>query len=73
MTTIHRERIAEQVHKSMVEWERWHKERQLILAEQLAANAEIKRRWIESDPIEVRQSQRNYNASARASLSTREK
>ena len=64
MTTIDQERIAVQVCKSMVGWERWRKERQRMLAEQLAANVEIKQRWMESDPIEVRQSPLSYNASA---------
>lgn len=64
MTIIDREEMATHVRQSTVLQESCQTERQLRLAEQLVANAETKRRWLESNPIEVSQSQLIYNANA---------
>ncbi len=57
MTNIEREQIESLARKSVVLREMWLRERQAVLTEQLAANAEVKKRWDLSDPIEVRQRQ----------------
>lgn len=43
----------------------WRRERRAELARQLAANAEIKQRWMQSNPIEISQRQSGYHANAR--------
>ncbi|MBS1810778.1 MAG: hypothetical protein JST84_21620 [Acidobacteria bacterium] len=53
MTSSERERIEALAQKSVTLREMWLRERQEVLAEQLAANAEMKKRWELSDPIEI--------------------
>ncbi len=57
MTNIERVQIESLARKSVVLREMWLRERQAVLTEQLAANAEVKKRWDLSDPIEVTQRQ----------------
>lgn len=57
MTTIEREQIEDLARKSVSLRDLWLRERQEAITEQLAANAEIKKRWESSDPIEVNQRQ----------------
>ena len=55
MTIIDRGRVEALARKSKVLMDGWLRERQEALAERLAANVEVKKRWMESDPIEVSQ------------------
>lgn len=57
MTNIEHEQIQSLARKSVVLREAWLRERQAVLTEQLTANAEVKKRWDLSDPIEVKQRQ----------------
>ncbi len=57
MTNTERVQIESLARKSVVLREAWLRERQAVLTEQLAANAEVKKRWDLSDPIEVIQRQ----------------
>ncbi len=62
MTSIDREGIKVQTRKAKDLADVWLRERKEGLARQLAANAEIKQRWLESNPIEISQRQRGYHA-----------
>ena len=64
MTSIGRGRVEALARKSKVLRDGWLRERQEAMAERLTANAEVKKRWMESDPIEVRQSQCGHPANA---------
>ena len=55
MTKIERERIAALASQSVLLREAWLRERQEVLAEQLAANIEIRKRWKQSDASEINQ------------------
>lgn len=55
MTNTEREQIEALARKSVILREAWLRERQEVLTEQLAANAEIKKRWELSDPINIAQ------------------
>lgn len=57
MTNTERVQIESLARKSIALRETWLRERQAVLTEQLAMNAEVKRRWDSSDPIEVTQRQ----------------
>lgn len=57
MNNIEREQIESLARKSIVLRDMWRRERQTVITEQLAANAEVKKRWDSSDPIEVTQRQ----------------
>lgn len=57
MTNTERVQIESLARKSVLLRETWLRERQAVLTEQLATNAEVKRRWDSSDPIEVTQRQ----------------
>ena len=57
MTNIEHEQIQSLARKSVVLREVWLRDRQTIITEQLAANAEVKKRWDSPDPLEVRQRQ----------------
>lgn len=63
MSTDHKQ-IKETPHKSRDLMDVWVRERKEVLAKQLADNAEVKKRWIESEPIKVSQSQCGYSANA---------
>ncbi len=52
MTSIDREHLAELARKAEALQKVWLREREERRAMQLAANAEIMRRWIESDSME---------------------
>jgi len=52
MTSIDREHLAELARKAKALQKVWLREREERRAMQLAANAEIMRRWIESDSME---------------------
>lgn len=69
MTSIDREQIKLQTRKAKDLANVWLRERKESLAKQLAANAEIKQRWLESNPIEVRQRQSGYHANAKVQTS----
>lgn len=62
MTRIDRERMTVLTRKAKEAMEVWRRERQEALAKQLAANAEIKRCWMESNPIEISQRQPSHQA-----------
>jgi len=64
MASIDRGRVEALARKSKVLMDGWLRERQAAMAERLAANVEVRKRWMESDPIEVRQSQRVHPATA---------
>jgi len=53
MTNSEREQIEALARKSVTLREVWLRERQEMLAEQLAANNEVKKRWEQTDPIEI--------------------
>ncbi len=55
MTNTERVQIESLAHKSVVLREMWLRERQSVLTEQLTANAEVKKRWDLSDPLEITQ------------------
>ena len=55
MTNTERVQIESLARKSVVLREVWLRERQAVLTEQLTANAEVKKRWDLSDPIEITQ------------------
>jgi hypothetical protein len=55
MANIEREQIAALARKSVTLRELWLRERQEILAEQLAVNDQVKKRWQGSDAIEIQQ------------------
>ncbi len=55
MTNTDRVQIESLARKSVVLREMWLRERQAVLTEQLTANAEVKKRWDLSDPIEITQ------------------
>ncbi len=57
MTNIERAQIESLASKSVVLREAWLRERQSVLTEQLAANAEVKKRWNLSDPVEITERQ----------------
>ena len=57
MTNVEREKIAALTGKSLILREAWLRERQVVLAAQLAANDKVKQRWELSEPIEVIQRQ----------------
>lgn len=57
MTNSEREQIEALARKSVILREAWLRERQEVLSEQLIANAEVKKRWESSEPIDVKQSQ----------------
>lgn len=60
--TPDREQITSSARSSLVLRDQLRKERQAMLAAQLAANAKIRQHWMESNPIEVRQLQRDWHA-----------
>lgn len=64
LTSINRERVKAQTSKAKDLADVWLRERKEALARQLAANAEIKQRWLASNPIEISQQQCGYHASA---------
>jgi len=64
MTIIDRGRVEALARKSKVLVDGWLRERQEALAERLAANVAVKKRWMESDPIEVSQRQCVHPANA---------
>lgn len=57
MTNVEREKIAALASKSLILREVWLRERQVVLAAQLAANDKVKQCWESSEPIEVTQRQ----------------
>ena len=65
MIRIDCEQIKVQTRKAKELAAVWISERKEALARQLAANAEIKQRWLTSNPIEVSQQQRGYHANAK--------
>jgi hypothetical protein len=57
MTKVDREKIAALTSQSLNLREVWQRERKLVLSAQLEENAQVKKRWESSDPIEVSQRQ----------------
>lgn len=64
MTIIDRERVTVLTRKTKEAVEVWRRERKEALARQLAANVEIKQRWMEANPIEISQRQQGDHANA---------
>lgn len=61
MTTLDREQVSVLTRQTKAAVEVWRRERRAALARQLAANAEIKQLWQDSNPIEISQRQRGYH------------
>jgi hypothetical protein len=55
MMNNEREQIEALARKSVNLRDLWLRERQEAITDQLAANAEVKKRWEASDPVEVNQ------------------
>ena len=70
MTSIDSGRVESLARKSMVLKEAWLREHQAAMAERLAANVEVRKRWLESDPIKVSQSQHKHQAVGDVRLSS---
>ncbi len=69
MTNINREQVKAMTRQAKDLMDVWVRERKEVLAEQLAANADIKQRWLASNPIEVSQQQRAYHANPQVQTS----
>jgi hypothetical protein len=65
MTNTDRERTTALTRKTKDLMDVWLRERKAMLLERLAANAEIKQRWLDANPLEVSQRQRGYHADAK--------
>ncbi len=65
MTNLDREQVTVLTRQTKEAVEVWRRERRAALARQLAANAEIKQCWQESNPIEISQRQQGYHSNAR--------
>lgn len=62
MTNTDRDMATALTRQTRAAVEVWRRERREALARQLVANAEIKRRWQDANPIEIRQQQQGHHA-----------
>lgn len=69
MTRLDREQMTALTRQTKAAVNVWRRERREALARQLAANAEIKQLWLDSNPIEISQRQRGYHTNPQAQAS----
>ncbi len=69
VATIDRKQVKAPTRQARDLMDVWVLERKELLARQLAANAEIKQRWLASNPIEISQRQRSYHTKAQGQTS----
>lgn len=70
MKDIDREQVTVLTRQTKTAVEVWRRERRESLARQLAANAEIKQLWQDSNPIEISQRQRGYHTNVQVQANT---